>query len=165
MTRFPPRPGFVDLAGDAAGFLLHARAIERARFMVAGPSGPIALAWGMQTPCALVDATDNHGGWGPAPQWVLTHTVMPPGGSPLRNRALQESGLLCSSVLSRRLRAGEAYRVVKATGGELTRLAERLFEVTRDTAGWRSHVELPRVCPNELRWPVRQEAALPFFDP
>ena len=91
--------------------------------------------------------------------------MTPPDGRPLRNRALQESGLLCSSVLSRKMRAGAEYRIAKATGGELTGVAERLMEATDDTTGGRSHPDSAPVRPNEIRWPVRQEAAIPFFDP
>ena len=44
MKPFPQRDGLVDISGIRNAFMLQAFALSRARFMIGGASGPIALS-------------------------------------------------------------------------------------------------------------------------
>jgi putative glycosyltransferase (TIGR04372 family) len=161
---FPPRAGFVDLSRLANSFLLQAYAVCHSRFLVAGPSGPVALGWGFQVPIAVVDATDGHGGWGDSEQVILTHEVTTPDGRALMNRALFEAGLLDYVALARKIRDGENYRVRKNSAEELAAAARFLFERTADTEGWRPALRRPAAArPNRFVWPPQTRENLRFL--
>ncbi|MFZ5790010.1 MAG: TIGR04372 family glycosyltransferase [Pseudomonadota bacterium] len=164
MRAFPPRPGFVDLSRLENSFLLQAYAVSHSRFLVAGPSGPVALGWGFQVPTAVVDATDGHGGWGDAEQVILTHEVTTPDDRVLMNRALLEAGLLDKDLLARKIQAGENYRVRKNSAQELAAAARFLFERTTDTEGWRPALRRPSAArPNRFVWPPQTHDNLRFL--
>lgn len=165
MGALPERPGLVDLAPLENSFMLQACAVSRARFMVAGPSGPTALGWGFQIPIGIVDATDAQGGWGDMERVILTHEVQTPDGRRLRNRALLEAGLLSRAPLSRLLKANEGYVVRKCSGAEVARVAAHLHACTDGVSGWRApRAAAKRVAPNALTWPPQTVEHLPFLD-
>jgi putative glycosyltransferase (TIGR04372 family) len=161
MTPFRPRQGFVDLA--AAPTLVQAAAASASRFMVAGPSGAIALAWAFQVPNTQVDAGNTMGVWGASD--FLTHEVTTPGGERLRNQALRDAGLLDNDALAARIKAEPGYAVRKANADELGVVAKRLHERTADCETWRAPAALlaaPK--PNSVTWPVRPTDAMPWAD-
>jgi putative glycosyltransferase (TIGR04372 family) len=161
MTPFRPRRGFVDLA--AAPTLVQAAAASASRFMVAGPSGAIALAWAFQVPNTQVDAGNTMGVWGPSD--FLTHEVTTPGGERLRNQALRDAGLLDNDALAARMKADPLYSVRKANADELAVVAKKLYERTRDCEAWRAPATLPTTQkPNAITWPVRPMDTMPWVD-
>jgi putative glycosyltransferase (TIGR04372 family) len=161
---FPTRPGFVDLSRLKDAFMLQAYAVCHSRFLVAGPSGPVALGWGFQVPTGVVDITDGHGGWGDAEQVLFTHEVTTPSGAVLQNRALFEAGLLDKIRLWRKIRDGEDYRLRKNNGEELAAVARFLFGRTLDITGWRPALQRPAaVRPNLLIWPPQTHENLRFL--
>lgn len=164
MTSLSSRPGFIDLSRLADGFMLQAYAVCRSRFLIAGPSGPVALGWAFQVPTARVDATDGHGGWGDADQGALTHEVTTPEGKVLSNRALYDAGLLEYVILTRKIRNGENYRVRKNSGEELASVARQLFDRTAGMNGWRPARRQPAAQrPNHLVWPPQTIENVRFF--
>ncbi len=164
LDAFPARPGFVDLSRLADTFLLQAYAVCHSRFLVAGPSGPVALGWGFQVPTMVVDATDGHGGWGEAVQAILTHEVTTPAGSVLRNRELFEAGLLDKPLLYRKIKNGEAYRLRNNNGEELAAAARFLFDRTTDVTGWRPVYRRSAASrPNHFVWPPQTRENLRFL--
>lgn len=164
MAGFKPRPRFIDLSRIRNSFMLQATAVSRARFMIAGPSGPVALGWGFQVPICVVDATDPHGGWGSVEQTILTHTVRTPSGDLLKNRELFEAGLMGLKVLPQKIKRGEPYSIIKNTGAELVEVANYLFERTRGQNSWRqSTPEVHYKRPNCFIWPPQAKENLRFF--
>lgn len=165
LESFPPQEGFIDLSRQPDSFLLQAFATSGARFMIAGPSGPIALGWGFHIPTALIDTADGIGGFGPAEQVILSHEVTTPDGKCMRNMELFRSGLLDYPVLRDKIRAGEPYVVRKNSGSELIAVANHMHEVCADTNGWHPPAPAydgPR--PNYLVWPPQTEQNLNFID-
>lgn len=165
MMPFRPRDGFVDLSTEANSFLLHAAAVSHARFMIGGPSGPIALAWAFAVPNTLVDAVDTGGIWGLEHSDVLTHEVTSPKGEILRNASLLEAGLLDSELLAARMDAEVGYRIRKATADELRIVATRLHERTKDCPAWRPPAKIPEGSkPNQVIWPLKLTYPMPWLD-
>lgn len=165
MQAFPLRSGLVDLSRLANAFMLQAYAVCHSRFLIAGPSGPIALGWSFQVPTALVDATDGQGGWGNAERVILTHEVTTPDGKVLRNRALYQAGLLDYVALKRRIREGMDYRIRKNSVAELVGAARFLFERTTDVKGWRPARQRPAAPrPNRIIWPPQPRDDLRFLE-
>ncbi len=161
----PVREGFIDLSRIKDSFMLQAFACSRARFMTAGPSGPIIMGWGFQIPTGLVDASDAVGGWGACEQVILTHEVTTPEGATMRNHELFQSGLLDYPVLRDKIRAGENYIVRKNSGEELSAVARHLFDASADTQGWRDpRGETPKPRPNQITWPPQTSENLNFID-
>ncbi len=164
LDAFAPRPGFIDLSRMTDAFLLQAYAACHSRFLMAGPSGPLALGWAFQVPTALVDATDGHGGWGDAEQVILTHELTTPAGDVLANRALFQSGLLDKLLLLKKIKAGEPYRVRKNSPSELVGAVRYLFERTADVTGWRpARPQTVGAPPNRLIWPPQTRENLRFL--
>jgi putative glycosyltransferase (TIGR04372 family) len=164
MEPFPARPGFVDLSRLRDGFMAQVYAVCHSRFLVAGPSGPVAMGWAFQVPTAVVDATDGYAGWGDAEQVVLTHEIITPEGKALRNRTLFEAGLLDKVRLNRELREGVNYQIRKNSGEELKMAAHYLLERTSDTTRWRPALQrraTPR--PNCLIWPLPTHENMRFL--
>ncbi|MGE3874829.1 MAG: TIGR04372 family glycosyltransferase [Parvibaculaceae bacterium] len=158
MTPFAPRDGFVDLSLRPDSFMLQAAAVSHARFMVAGPSGPMTLAMAFAIPLTLVDAVDAGGVWGLAHTDVLTHEVTTPEGEVLRNATLREAGLLSGFRLADLIRLDPRCTMRKANASELRIVAQRLFDRTAGIDGWRPPPELPSMPkPNSVSWPLRPE--------
>lgn len=155
MKPFPARNGFVDLSRIKDAFMLQAAAVAHARFMIAGPSGPVGFAWGFNVPSASVDNSDAHIGWGSsALTTITTHEVTTPDGQVLQNEALFKAGLLEYQTLRDKIRAGENYVVRKNSREELISVADHYFANTHDITGWRGPYEPERVpFPNVLLWP------------
>lgn len=165
LESFPAQAGFVDLSRKPNSFMLQAFATSGARFMMAGPSGPIGLGWGFHIPTGLVDASDGVGGYGPADQVILTHEVTTPDGRCMRNMELFESGLLDYPVLRDKIRAGEAYQVRKNSASELAAVADHMHKICSDINGWRPPAQAydgPR--PNHLIWPPQTVQNLNYID-
>jgi putative glycosyltransferase (TIGR04372 family) len=161
MMPFRPRRGFVDLA--AAPTLVQAAAASASRFMIAGPSGAIALAWAFQVPNTEVDAGNTMGVWGPSD--FLTHEVTTPGGERLRNQSLRDAGLLDNDILAARIKSGSGHVVRKANADELAAVAKRLHKRTTDCQAWRAPAALPTgPKPNGILWPVRPMDTMPWVD-
>jgi putative glycosyltransferase (TIGR04372 family) len=161
MTPFKARPGFIDLA--AAPTLIQAAAASVSRFMIAGPSGAIALAWAFQVPNTQVDAGNTMGVWGPSD--FLTHEVTTPGGERLRNKSLRDAGLLDNDALAARIKAGSGHVVRKANAEELAMVALKLYQRTTDCESWRKPAALPTAPkPNGVVWPVRPVDTMPWVD-
>ena len=164
LEAFPERADFIDLSRIKDCFMLQAFACSKARFLIAGPSGPINLGWGFQIPTGLVDASDGVGGWGPGEQVILTHEVTTPDGQQLQNRALFESGLLDYPVLRDKIRAGERYEVRKNSAAELIAVANHLYDASSDTLGWRTLPDAPPgQKPNHVVWPPQTSDNLNFL--
>ncbi|MCP5081969.1 MAG: TIGR04372 family glycosyltransferase [Alphaproteobacteria bacterium] len=165
LEALPPQDGFIDLSRIKDSFMLQAYACSRARFMIAGPSGPIIMGWGFQIPTGLVDASDAVGGWGRCEHVILTHEVTTPEGATMRNKTLFDSGLLDYPVLRDKIRAGEDYVVRKNSGPELAAVARHLYEVSTDTVGWRiEQPEQSQQRPNQFVWPPQTSENLNFID-
>jgi putative glycosyltransferase (TIGR04372 family) len=156
MTPFKPRDGFVDLSGQGNDFLLHAAAVSHARFMIAGPSGPMMLAPAFGIPHTFVDVVDTRAYWDLEHGDVLTHVVTTPKGETLRNARLLASGYLDADHLAKRIEAGGGYRIRKVTSAELAIVANRLYDRTLDCPDWRPPAE-PRggPKPNHFIWPLK----------
>lgn len=164
-TIMEPRRGLIDLCRQQDSFLLHACAVSRSRFMIAGPSGPVVAGWGFQIPTALVDATDDLSGWGSAENVVLTHEVQTPDGQRLMNRDLLESSLLRPRDLKKLLRTNKKYSVRKNSAAELSAVARHLFDVTNSIKAWRDPIPIPSgVRPNSFSWPPHTHENLNFLD-
>jgi putative glycosyltransferase (TIGR04372 family) len=164
-THFRPRDGFVDLSRQTDNFMVQAAAVSHARFMIAGPSGPMALPLAFAVPNTLVDAADTGGVWGLDYSDVLTHEVVTPKGDILRNQSLLDAGLLDAERLVARLKAEPGYRVRKATSGELGIVAGRLYERTTDCPTWRPPAKAPSgPKPNQIMWPLRLTYPMPWLD-
>ncbi len=162
---FPSRDNFVDLSRQKNSFMLQAYAASRARFLIAGPSGPINLGWGFQIPTGLVDASDGVGGWGSGEQVILTHEVTTPDGKIMRNAELFASGLLDYPALRNKIRAGENFAVRKNSAEELTAVANHLFSKSGDIPQWREMKPLDEPKrPNSLPWPPQTSENLNFID-
>ncbi|MEM7428922.1 MAG: TIGR04372 family glycosyltransferase [Pseudomonadota bacterium] len=165
LEAFPARKRFVDLSRIPNAFMLQASAASQARFMVAGPSGPIALGWSMQIPTAMVDASDAICGWGDTEHVLLTHEVTTPDRKKLRNRELFEAGLLDYRTVRDRKRAGESYEVRKNSAEELSAAARHMYEKTGDTPKWRGpRPESTNPRPNQFVWPPQTWDYLDFLD-
>jgi len=166
MPLFSARPGFVDLSRLPSSFMMQAYAVSRARFMVGGPSGPLALGWGFDIPTALVDAVDGHQGFGAGEQLILTHEVTTPAGEVLSNKALQDAGLLDTRTLVSEMARDPGYNIRKNSVAEITAVCDHLHAKTSATEDWRQPREYapstPR--PNSLTWPPQTNDELPFFD-
>ena len=166
MTPFPERSGLVDLSRLENSFMLQAFAVSRSRFMIGGASGPPTLGWSFNVPTAIADCPDAHAGWGSAMQLVLTPCVTTPDGRTLRNQALHEAGLLESRLLIKKLANGENYEIQKNTGEELSALATRLNDASKDVRTWREPADHPVASrPNALTWPPKSSYKMTFFDP
>ncbi len=165
LEAFPARPGFVDLSRIPNSFLLQAYASQSARFMVAGPSGPIALGRGFQIPTGLVDASDPVGGWGSGGEVVLSHEVTTPDGRVLRNQDLLDAGLFDYSVLRDKIRAGETYSVRKNSAEELKAVANHVYDMSDNMTSWRPPKDAPKgPRPNQILWPPKTSENLFFID-
>jgi putative glycosyltransferase (TIGR04372 family) len=166
MTPFAPREGLIDLSRLPGSFMLQAAAVSHARFLIAGPSGVVAMGWGFHVPTGLVDAVDALGGWGPAYQVILTHEVTTADGRCLRNRDLLNAGLLCRFKLRQRQDAGETFQIRKNSSTELAAVAAHLFDATSETSGWRPPAPMPDVLirPNQIVWPLQTRENLAFLD-
>lgn len=165
LKAFPAREGFVDLSRIPKSFLLQAYAVRNARFMMAGPSGPLILGRGFHIPNVLVDASDSVAGWAPVEDRMLTHEVTTPDGRVLQNRALYEEGLLDYALMRDKIRAGENYKIRKNSIAELSAVADHLYSVTSDMVGWRPPAPAydgPR--PNHFIWPPQTGENLRFLD-
>jgi putative glycosyltransferase (TIGR04372 family) len=163
MKPFTPRPGFVDLSLEPDSFLLQAAAVSHSRFMIAGPSGAIAIGWAFKIPNTLVDAVDTGVMWGEEIGNTLTHEVITPQGHRLRNNSLLEAGLLDRKVLFDRMKVESGFKIRKITANELKTVASRLYERTGDCSGWRppatllecpkpNHIVLPPVVTSPQPW-------------
>ena len=165
MEPFKPQPGFVDLSLEPDSFLLQAAAVSHARFMVAGPSGAIAIAWAFMVPNTLVDAVDTGGIWGEELGSILTHEVITPQGDRLRNASLLESGLLDRQRLMSRIKSEAGFQIRKVAASELKLVASRLYEQTADCSGWRVPASLPAgPRPNHIMLPPMTTHPLPWFN-
>ncbi len=166
MTLFPSRAGLVDLSQIKGSFMLQAFAVSRARFMIGGASGPIALGWAFDVPTGTVDCAEVHAGWGSGERIFLTHMLETPDGRKLQNNSLAESGLLDVRALAKTMRENSNYRMFKNSGDDISAVATHLFERSTDVSGWRPD-PAPRTGarPNALSWPPRQSAQVSFFEP
>ncbi|WP_374649776.1 TIGR04372 family glycosyltransferase [Dongia sp.] len=166
MGPFTPREGLLDLSRIPGSFMLQAAAVSHARFVVAGPSGGVAMGWGFHVPTGLVDAVDALGGWGPMHQVVLTHEVTTADGRRLRNRDLLDSGLLCRFKLRQRQEAGETFGIRKNSSAELSAVAAHLYDATSEISAWRPPAPMPSVPvrPNHVVWPPQTRENLAFLD-
>lgn len=165
MTPFRPRAGFIDLSLAGHEFLLQAAAVSHARFMIAGPSGPMMLAAAFAVPHSFVDVVDARGYWNLDHTDVLTHAVTTPQGAVLRNQSLLESGLLDVDLLTERIRSAAGYQIRKATAEELRIVATRLHDRTTDCPAWRPPALVPRGHkPNRIVWPLQLRYEAPWLD-
>jgi putative glycosyltransferase (TIGR04372 family) len=165
MKAFRPQPGFVDLSLEPNNFLLQAAAVCHSRFMIAGPSGAIAVAWAFRVPNTLVDAVDTGVIWGEDIGSILTHEVITPRGERLRNQSLFEAGLLDRKLLIARMKVEAGFQIRKVTDKELKKVAIRLYEQTADCFGWRPPampVEGPK--PNHILFPPVVTSPQPWFN-
>lgn len=164
MRDHPARPGFVDLAKIRDSTFLQAFAASRARFSVMGPGGGTCLVRIFHTPLGLTDA----GGWFDGVEnqhYLLTHTVVTPEGVVLRQEALFESGLMNQRALEIEIARRPGYKIIKNTTEQLCQVADFMYEITTDVAGWRDRPEAPKpIHDNKFTWPIGGDVKTQFID-
>ncbi len=137
MARFSPRAGFVDLAAlGNADFKQQMFAISRARFMLAGASGPGICGSCFGTPTAMANTQVFYGVWNEQDAVMYNHIVAPDGQR--ISREVAEKQEMYFGPAMDHLRA-QGYRIVLQSPEELKRLAAFMHERTADTSGWRTH--------------------------
>lgn len=166
MKPFPARPGLIDITRVEAPFMLQAFAVSRARFMIGGASGPVALGWGFGVPTAVCDCAEAHSTWGSEHNVYLSHEVTTPDGETLQNQSLLDAGLLDVRALTRRVKAGENYTLRKNSAAEISAVASYLHECSADVTGWRGEPPpMIRTRPNTLTWPPQTTWNVKFLNP
>ena len=166
MKPFPPRQGLIDITGLKAPFMLQAFAVSRARFMIGGASGPVALGFAFGVPTAVCDCAEAHSTWGSEHNVFLTHEVTTPDGDMLQNQSLLDAGLLDVRELTRRVKAGENYTLRTNNTAKLSAAASYLHECSTDVTGWRQEPPpVTRTRPNTLTWPPQTTWNVKFLDP
>lgn len=169
MTPFTARDGFIDLApaGDN-DFMLQLFAMSRARFMIAGASGPHDCSAALGTPTGVFAGTSYYLVWNPQDAQLHSHIFTPQGHRIAQELTLQR-GMHPKVVLEEYLRRG--YRLKNSTQAEISEMANHLLKQTMDTPGWRTHwYEKPFTKPNFFRWPLpvgsrSQTLSFPEFAP
>ncbi len=165
MTPFPARSGFVDLSAIDKPFMLQAYAVSRARFMIAGASGPVALGWGFGTPTALVDCCESCTPYGSAENVVYTQELTTADGDKLRNNALLERGLFDIKRLTKTLSEKSGFSLRRNDAEELSAVALHLHTRTGDVNQWRSEAEPSKLeRPNTVSWPRETVQKFNFLD-
>jgi len=154
MTPFRARDGYVDLAPlGGEDFMLQLFAMSRARFMIAGASGPHNCAAALGTPTGLFASTTRYGVWNPADAQLHSHIFTPDGERVHPGLALDRE-MHATVILNEYLRLG--YRVRLASGPEILAMAKHLWEQTADTPGWRAHwYEREVKKTNGFAWPPK----------
>jgi putative glycosyltransferase (TIGR04372 family) len=149
MSALPAMDGLVDLSRADAN--LQCFAISRARFLLAGPSGPSSVAACFHVPVALVNAVDV----GPENDRAVYRTIKlaTPDGGRLTQAALFEAGYDEESIIQR-MAAGERLGVIRIAPEEIIRCSNFVYERTANVKGWREPEPVdPRPRPNVLEWP------------
>ena len=153
MAPFTARDGFIDLApvGDS-DFMLQLFAMSRARFMIAGGSGPHDCSAALGTPTGVFACTSKFAVWNPQDVQLYSH-IFTPQGHRISQRLALEREMHFKVVLNEYLRRG--YRLQTSSQPEIFEMAKHLLGQTTDTPGWRTHwYELPFTKPNSFRWPL-----------
>ena len=154
MAPFKARDGFVDLAplrGD--DFMLQLFAMSRARFMIAGASGPHNCAAALGTPTGLFASTNRYGVWNEGDAQLHSHIFTPSGERVDPGLALERE-MHAGVILNEYIRRG--YQVRLASGPEILAMARHLLGQTTDTPGWRTHWYEREVSkPNGFTWPLK----------
>jgi putative glycosyltransferase (TIGR04372 family) len=139
MTEFPTMPGFVDLSRISDDIILQANAVARARFAVMTSSGPASLPGALGTPCAMVNATSICLVWRDTDFALPRHFVGPEGEVYNVEQAIAEGSWNDSSIENMIRQAG--FQPVDNTPAELQAVAQKLFDQTTDTPGWRARID------------------------
>lgn len=152
MAAFEARDGFIDLAPLEGGdFMLQLFAMSRARFMIAGASGPHNCAAALGTPTGLFASTSRYGVWNAADAQLHSH-IFTPTGERVDPALALEREIHAGVILNEYLRRG--YQVRLASGPEIAAMARHLWGQTSDTPGWRTHwYEREVQKPNRFVWP------------
>jgi putative glycosyltransferase (TIGR04372 family) len=165
MTPLPKRDRFIDLSRLPKSFMLQAFAVSKARFLLAGASGPAALGWALATPSAIVDCCTATPPWGHAEHFYLTQELTTPEGEKLRNRFLYERGLLDIGLVTKLLREKSGYSLRRCSGEELAAMASHVHARTSDVTHWRpDRPARPRQHPNFVVWPRQVDEKMTFVD-
>jgi len=153
MAPFKVRDGFIDLAPlDGNDFMLQLFAMSRARFMVAGASGPHNCAAALGTPTGIFASTSRYGVWNGADAQLHSH-IFTPNGERVDPGFALEREIHTGVILQEYIRRG--YRVRLASGAEIFAMAKHLHGQTADTPAWRAHwYEKPVKKPNRFNWPL-----------
>jgi putative glycosyltransferase (TIGR04372 family) len=154
MRQFPARKGLVDLALIPDSYLLQANAVSRSRFFIGSPSGALIFALGFSIPTAITDSSDF---WCTpiTPSVILTHTVVTPDGTKLRQQELMDAGLLNTRQLTKRMQSDPRYQLIKCNAEDIARAADAIFAATSDVQGWRPERFIRHAPTNVMRWPPR----------
>jgi putative glycosyltransferase (TIGR04372 family) len=135
MTPFTKRPGFIDLAslGDL-GFKQQLFAISRARFMLAGNSGPGLCGSCFGTPTAMCKNTTKFSVWNEQDAIMYSH-IIAPDGQRISLEVAEKREMYFNSALNHLVSLG--YRIETQSAEELIRLATFMHDRTIDTLKWR----------------------------
>jgi putative glycosyltransferase (TIGR04372 family) len=153
MTPFTPRDGFIDLApAGNDDFMFQLYAMSRARFMIAGASGPHDCTAALGTPTGLFAATSRFPIWNPQDAQIFSHILTPAGDRVSLDLCLQRKmhyKVILKELLSR------GFSVQIASQAEIFGMATHLMGQTNDTPGWRTHwYEKPVKKTNAFHWPL-----------
>ena len=161
MTPLAPREGLVDLSRYNNSEILQAHAVGRSAFLFCSPSGAIGFADAYRVPTFVADAADFWTGYDE--QYILTHRLIAPDGTELRNAELLRSEFNTTIGCTRAAAAG--YRIEKCTEDELHAALLFMVNKTKPMQGWRDLKlsDAPDGVP--LVWPPAPKIAPGFFDP
>jgi putative glycosyltransferase (TIGR04372 family) len=167
MTSFTKRSGFIDLAslGDI-DFKHQLFAISRARFMLAGNSGPGICGSCFGTPTAMCNNPASFSVWNEQDAIMYNH-IIAPDGQRISREVAEKREMYFPSALNHLRSLG--YQVVTQSAQELTRLAALMHDRTLDTPKWREQWytddQAPR--PNTLMSatdPIHRETIVEYPD-
>jgi putative glycosyltransferase (TIGR04372 family) len=168
MTKFPKRPGFVDLAGLVDGFDAHAFAVSRARFMIGSLSGASHLGSAFNTPTAITNNSDSlafPGCWRDH-DVALYLNIYTESGRRVSTMEQEDAGMTSNRIFLTKLRYEHGYRIMQNSPAELGQVARRLLDATTDCQGWRepSTETIPEKRPNRIEIPVHLRQRVPVVE-
>lgn len=147
LTSFGKMPGLLELGLEPGAALLQAFAVSRARYMLAGPSGPMALAEAFHIPTAYANSWDLYLCNDRA--IVRTVDLISPDGTLYNQERIVD---MIPHGLKPLLESG--YRTEQVSSQEMIRLVSEVHRVTEDCLGWREPEPIYRGDrPNTWTWP------------
>jgi putative glycosyltransferase (TIGR04372 family) len=160
MTKFLQIDGLVQLGLEDNTTLLQAFAVSRSRFLLCGPTGPLALGDAFHVPLAYANAW----GWDSPNDRALIRTIdlLTPEGTILNQHALVRA--IEADPIGLRTLLNRGCEIIQNSPEEMVRLVNQVYEMTSDTPGWRAPDPPwagPR--PNQFVWPGRRRPRAQFI--
>jgi putative glycosyltransferase (TIGR04372 family) len=146
MTKFGPMEGLLELGCEPDTTLLQAFAVSRSRYLVCGPSGPLAFGDAFHVPTAYANAISVY--FCNDRAVVRTIDLQAPDGTIINQERFADTPPGLNAMIEK------GYIPLQISADELVRLVNRLHEKTSDTPEWRvpdPPFAGPR--PNKLIWP------------